>query len=157
MGPLSLVVTSSTIRARWRLFDSQPPYFRVCEQAVLGRAVTIASIHGKEAGGRAWFNMANAAEISLMKSLSIMPDLLREGSTFNTVAPGSIMIPDTGWVDERDNDPEAFDEEIRSGYPLGRLRTPEEVASVVTLLCSKRASLVSGSRAVVDGSESRSF
>ena len=32
-----------------------------------GRVVTVASRHGREGGGRPWFNMAKSAEISLMK------------------------------------------------------------------------------------------
>lgn len=122
-----------------------------------GRIITIGSIYGKEGGGRPWFNMANAAEISLMKSLALMPELARDGITFNTVVPGSIMIPGTGWEDERNKDPEAFERMIKECYPLGRLGTPEEVAAVVTFLCSKQASYVSGSTVVADGGESRSF
>src|SRR3989337_3356181 len=34
-----------------------------------GRVITIVSILGKEAGGMPWFNMAKAAQISLMKTL----------------------------------------------------------------------------------------
>ena len=40
-----------------------------------GRIVTITSIYGREGGGRPWFNMAKSAEISLMKSLAMNPDL----------------------------------------------------------------------------------
>ena len=65
-----------------------------------GRVVTIASIYGREGGGRPWFNMSKSAEISLMKTLAMNPVLARSGFTFNTVAPGNIMIPGTGWDEE---------------------------------------------------------
>jgi 3-oxoacyl-[acyl-carrier protein] reductase len=122
-----------------------------------GRVVTIASILGREGGGRPWFNMAKAAEISLMKTLAMTPELARDGVTFNTVAPGNILIPDTGWDEERRRDPSRFAGWVDANCPLGRLGRPEEVASVVTFLCSGAAALVNGATVVVDGGESRSF
>jgi len=122
-----------------------------------GRVVTIASIYGREGGGRPWFNMAKSAEISLMKTLAMNPDLAREGITFNSVAPGAIMIPDTGWEEEMKKNPKEFERMVNSNFPLGRLGTPEEVASVVVFICSEKASLLNGACIVVDGGESRSF
>jgi len=121
-----------------------------------GRVVTIASIYGKEGGGRPWFNMSKSAEISLMKTLAMNPQLVRDGITFNTVAPGNIMIPDTGWEEEMKKDINGFKRMVDS-MPLGRLGTPEEVANMVVFLCSEKASLVNGACVVVDGGESRSF
>ncbi len=108
-----------------------------------GRIVTIASMYGKEAGGKPWFTMAKAAEIALMKSLSIDNFLAGSGITFNSIAPGHIELPDkpVGLINS----------------PLGRPGQPEEVADVVTFLCSERAALVNGACIAVDGGESRSF
>jgi 3-oxoacyl-[acyl-carrier protein] reductase len=123
-----------------------------------GRIVTITSIFGgADGGGRPWFTMAKAAETALMKSLSAMPYLVRDGITFNSVAPGGIYIPGTGFDEERDRDPAAFQKMIDEEYPLGRLGTPEEVAAVVTFLCSVQASLVNGANITVDGGQSRSL
>jgi len=121
-----------------------------------GRVVTIASIYGKEGGGRPWFNMSKSAEISLMKTLAMNPDLARDGITFNSVAPGNIMIPGTGWEEEMKKDLNGFQRMVNS-LPMGRLGTPEEVASMVVFLCSEKASLVNGACIAVDGGESRSF
>jgi len=121
-----------------------------------GRVVTISSIHGLEGGGRPWFNMAKSAEISLMKTLAMNADFARDGITFNSVAPGGIMISGTGWEEEQEKNREKFKEVIDS-LPLGRLGTPEEVANVVAFLCSEKASLVSGAAIPVDGAESRRF
>ncbi len=121
-----------------------------------GRVLTISSIHGREGGGRPWFNMAKSAEISLMKTLAMNSSLVRSGITFNSVTPGVILIDDTGWDRERQEDPEEFKKFV-SQLPFGRLGTPEEVASVVTFLCSEQASLVNGACIAVDGGESRSF
>ena len=122
-----------------------------------GRIVTITSIYGREGGGRPWFNMAKAAQTSLMKCLGLNKDLVRSGITFNSVAPGAIMIPKTGWEAERNKDPEAFDEMLDGQFTLGRLGTPEEVANVVVFLCSECASLINGVSIAADGGQSRSF
>lgn len=130
------------------------PYMR---RKKWGRVVTITSVYGREGGGRPWFNMAKSAQTSMMKTLGMNHDLARDGITFNSVAPGAIAIPGTGWDDERIKDPEAFEKMVRENYPLGRLGTPREVASVVTFLCSEAASLINGASIAVDGAESRSF
>lgn len=122
-----------------------------------GRIVTITSVYGREGGGRPWFNMAKSAQTSMMKTLAMNHDLARDSITFNSVAPGAIAIPGTGWDDERNKDPVAFENMVRENYPLARLGTPEEVAAVVAFLCSERASLINGASIAVDGAESRSF
>lgn len=123
-----------------------------------GRVVTVTSIYGgKDGQGRPWFTMAKAAETGLMKSLSSMAYLVRDGITFNSVAPGGIYIPDTGFEDEKRRDPEGFQRMIDAEYPLGRLGTPEEVAAVIAFLCSTEAGLVNGANITVDGGQSSSL
>lgn len=125
-------------------------------KAKWGRVVTITSIYGgNEGGGRPWFTMAKAAETALMKSLARTAYLVREGITFNSVAPGGIYIPGTGFDDERARDVQAFERMVDAEYPLGRLGRPEEVAAVVAFLCSDQASLVNGANITVDGGQSR--
>ena len=119
-----------------------------------GRVVTITSIYGKEGGGRPWFNVAKGAQTVLMKNFALNKQLIRDGITFNSIAPGSIMIPDTGWDDERKRDPDLFARMADERFPLGRLGSPEEVADVVVFICSERASLVNGASILVDGGES---
>lgn len=130
------------------------PFMR---QQKWGRVVTISSIYGREGGGRPWFNMAKSAEISLMKTLAMNPDLARDGITFNTVAPGGIYIPDTGWEKEKKENPSAFEQMLKEKFPLGRMGTPEEVGNLVAFLCSEKASLINGACIAADGGESRSF
>ena len=92
-----------------------------------------------------------------MKTLAKTPDLVRDGITFNSVVPGSIMIPDTGWAREAEANPVEFEATLERDYPMGRLGIPEEVAAVVAFLCSSRAVLVNGAAVSVDGGESASF
>lgn len=130
------------------------PYMR---RQKWGRVITITSTLGREGGGRPWFNMAKTAQTSLMKSLSRYKYLVRDGITFNSVAPGAIMIPDTGWEQTQKEDPQGFKKMMDENYPLGRLGEPQEVAAVIAFLAAERASLVNGSSVLVDGGESKCF
>lgn len=120
-----------------------------------GRIILIASVYGREAGGRAAYNVAKAAEISLAKALA--RELAPAGILVNAVAPGSLMFPGSSWEGRRQADPAGIDAFVRRELPLGRFGTPEEVAAVVTFLASERASLVTGACWAVDGGQSRSL
>lgn len=122
-----------------------------------GRVITITSIYGKESGGRPWFTMAKSAEVAIMKSLSLDKGLVRNGITFNTIAPGGIFIPGAGFEDEMKKDPEGFKSMIDSEYPLGRMGTPQEVANLVAFICSDLSALINGAQIVIDGGQTRSF
>ena len=54
-------------------------------------------------------------------------------------------------------DPGGMAEFVRRELPFGRFGRPEEVGAVVAFLVSKRASWISGTSVVVDGSQSRAF
>jgi 3-oxoacyl-[acyl-carrier protein] reductase len=130
------------------------PYMR---RQKWGRVVTITSTYGREGGGRPWFNMAKTAQTALMKNLAMQKELVRDRITFNNIAPGCIMIPETGWEKEQKENPVKFEEKVDRQFPLGRLGTPVEVANVVAFICSERAVLVNGACVTVDGGESKSF
>lgn len=124
-----------------------------------GRIITITSIIGKESlpGSRPWFNIAKAGQAALMKSLSKNKKYVRKGITFNSIAPGGILIPDTGFDDMKKNHPREYKSMIDIDYPLGRQGTPEEVANLVLFLCSELSDLINGSQFVIDGGQSNSY
>jgi len=120
-----------------------------------GVIVMIASIYGRESGGRMTYNAAKAAEISLAKSMAreLAPDNIR----VNSVAPGSILFPGGSWYRRQQQDPEGIADFVRRELPFGRFGRPEEVGAVVAFLCSSRASWISGASVTVDGCQSRSL
>jgi NAD(P)-dependent dehydrogenase (short-subunit alcohol dehydrogenase family) len=59
----------------------------------------------------------------------------------NSVAPGVIATP------RNEEDAHSLDSEV----PLGRAGKPEEVAALVSFLCSDEAGYVTGSSYIVDG------
>ena len=118
-----------------------------------GRIIFIASVWGRESGGRTGYNMSKAAEISLAKGLS--RELAKDNILVNSVAPGSLMFPGGSWERQQKADPDGIAAYIKAEVPLGRFGTPQEVAAVVTFLASDRASLVTGACWTVDGGQSR--
>jgi 3-oxoacyl-[acyl-carrier protein] reductase len=120
-----------------------------------GVIVIIASIFGRESGGRMTYNAVKAAEISLGKSLAqeLAPDNIR----VNTLSPGSIAFEGGSWWKRQQADPEKMAAFVAREIPLGRFGRAEEVGDVVAFLASSRASWVSGTSVVVDGCQSRAF
>jgi 3-oxoacyl-[acyl-carrier protein] reductase len=124
------------------------------EQSRFGRVVMLASIYGREVGGKLPYNAAKAAETSLAKGLA--REVASKGITVNSVAPGSIRYPGGSWDRRVEADPEGMADWVKSELPLGRFGAAKEVATVVAFLCSPRASLVNGASIVVDGGQGRS-
>jgi 3-oxoacyl-[acyl-carrier protein] reductase len=119
-----------------------------------GSILMIASVFGRESGGRMTYNAVKAAEISLAKSMA--QQLAKDNIRVNSLAPGSILFPGGSWDARQKADPEGIAEFIRRELPFGRFGRAEEVAAAVAFLASPRASWISGSCVTVDGCQSRS-
>src|SRR5690349_1852708 len=119
-----------------------------------GAIVMIASIWGRESGGRMTYNAVKAAEISLSKAMA--QQLAPLNIRVNSVAPGSILFPGGSWHKRQQADPQGIADFIKRDLPFGRMGRADEVGSVVAFLASPKASWVSGASVTVDGCQSRS-
>jgi 3-oxoacyl-[acyl-carrier protein] reductase len=119
-----------------------------------GVILMIASIWGRESGGRMTYNAVKAAEISLAKAMS--QQLAKDNIRVNSIAPGSILFDGGSWAQRQQADPEGIAEFIKRDLPFGRFGKADEVGDVVAFLASPRASWISGACITVDGCQSRS-
>ena len=76
---------------------------------------------------------------------SVAKELAGRGITVNAVAPGFIDTSMTGVL------PEKVRKEMSAGIPMKRIGLPEDVANVISFLCSEESSYVTGEVIRVDG------
>ena len=103
-----------------------------------GRIVNIASIAGKEGNPKAsHYAAAKAGVIGLTKAVA--KEVAAEGSILvNAVAPAAVETEILKQVGEE------FTRFMLSKIPMGRLGQPEEVAALVSWLCSEEVSFSTG-------------
>jgi 3-oxoacyl-[acyl-carrier protein] reductase len=122
---------------------------RVIEGMVInhhGRIVNISSISGQMGfPGKVNYAAAKSALIGVTKALAT--ELAPKHITVNAVAPGTILTDMTRQAVEYM--PERL-KDINS-IPMRRLGTPEEVAYLVSFLCSNRADYISGQIIGING------
>ena len=99
-----------------------------------GRIVNITSVSGVSGlPGQANYSAAKAALIGATKALS--KEIASRKVTVNAVAPGFITTDMTADIDEA---------EMKKTIPAGRFGKPEEVAALVSFLCSDEAAYITG-------------
>jgi NAD(P)-dependent dehydrogenase (short-subunit alcohol dehydrogenase family) len=109
-----------------------------------GAVVNMSSTAGLSAfsGGSAYVT-AKHAILGLTKGAAL--DYAAAGVRVNAVAPGPIETERLQAL------PESVKEQRRAAVPMRRVGLPEEVATVVTWLCSEDARFVTGATILVDG------
>lgn len=110
-----------------------------------GRIVNIASVHAQAPGrGLAAYDATKGGVWMLTKNLAL--ELAAHQVTVNAVGPGLIVhtMLGGGTTDE-------YLERTVPAIPLGRAGEPDDIAGVVSFLCSSDAAYVTGSMIVADG------
>jgi len=95
---------------------------------------------------RAAYCASKGAVVSLTRALAV--DHVSDGIRVNAVCPGTVDSP---WVRRLVEDAGESLDELRARQPLGRLGTPEEVATAIAYLASDDAAFVTGTAFVIDG------
>jgi 3-oxoacyl-[acyl-carrier protein] reductase len=157
-------LTDADWREQWELHVMAPmrlmrSFAPAMAEAGGGRIVNVSSSSGRRPSRRldASYSVTKAAQLSLSRVFA--DAFAAEGVLVNAVTPGA--IEGEAWKEEggladqiaartgktRDEVLEA----TRSSPPLGRMGTDDEVAAVITFLCSQGASNVAGAAWAVDG------
>jgi len=109
-----------------------------------GRIINITSVVGLIGNaGQANYAASKAGLIGLTKSVA--RELASRNITCNAVAPGFIETDMTAVLDEK------VRENLIRQIPLGKLGSPEDVASLVVFLASDEAAYITGQTFNVDG------
>ncbi len=124
-----------------------------------GRIVNVSSSAGKRPSEMMPdYSVGKAGMLSLSRLFA--ERYARDGVLINAVCPGptrsELWMEAGGLLDQaREDSGAATRGEAEAGVgaqrPIGRMATPEEIASVITFLCSDRASFVAGAAWGVDG------
>jgi 2,3-dihydro-2,3-dihydroxybenzoate dehydrogenase len=162
-GVLSNVLVTDTTDEEWQrvidinaagVFRVSRALARVMEPRRRGVIVTVSSnAAGVPRHAMAAYAASKAAATMFTRCLGL--ELAPVGIRCNIVAPGSTLTPmQTGmWADETGaarviaGSPKTF----KSGIPLGKLATPEDVADAVVFLASDRAAHITMADLYVDG------
>lgn len=124
-----------------------------------GTIVNVASVNAffQPDGLTSDYGAAKAALLNLSKALS--QELGPKGIRINSVSPGPVetdlWLGDDGVAatigQAKGIDPGAVRDQALAGMASGRFSTPDEVATLVTLLASPRTGNVTGANYVIDG------
>ncbi len=110
-----------------------------------GRVVIISSLYASRAReGRSAYSISKAGLEALARSAAL--EYSKFGVLVNVVAPGFVLTDLTA----KNNTPEEISN-LTSQIPLNRLAKPEEIASLVSYLASKKNTYITGQTINVDG------
>ena len=111
-----------------------------------GRIVNISSINGQKGQlGQTNYSTSKAGMHGF--TMSLAQEVARKGVTVNTVSPGYIATEMVMAV------PEEIRNNIIASIPANRLGRPEEIAALVSFLCSEEAGFATGANFSMNGGQ----
>jgi NAD(P)-dependent dehydrogenase (short-subunit alcohol dehydrogenase family) len=140
-------VFSVDLKATWMVSKAVLPAMKSMKH---GSIVNLSSIHATlTVEGMFPYAAAKAGILGLTRSLAL--DMAPHQIRVNAISPGFVrtrLVQE--WLDTHE-DPLAKEWAVLKSQPMGRIGTPEEIASVVCFLASRSAAFVTGAEWRVDG------
>jgi NAD(P)-dependent dehydrogenase (short-subunit alcohol dehydrogenase family) len=140
----------SDLLAAVRGCEAALPFLRKSDAASIVLIASISGVMAKplQAPGIHAYGSCKAALIAYGAQIS--KDLGKDGIRVNMVSPGAIYFEGGPWDFIKQNAPDAYEDAVQHTV-IGRLGTPEEVASTVVFLASPVSSYTTSQNLHVDG------
>lgn len=132
------------LKGIWLSMKYEIPEMLKLGKGVIVNCASIAGLVGYQ--GLPAYVASKHGVIGLTKTAAL--ECAKLGIRVNAVCPGAIKTP---MIDRLTGNKKEVEEQFAAMEPIGRLGKPEEVADVVTWLCSDEASFVTGHAMAVDG------
>jgi NAD(P)-dependent dehydrogenase (short-subunit alcohol dehydrogenase family) len=130
-----------------RVSAAAMPFLRKSSSASIVNTCSIAATVGLP--NRAIYSASKGAVLSL--TLAMAADAVKEKIRVNCVNPGTADTPWIGRLLAKASDPIAERERLQARQPIGRLVSPEEVASAIIYLANPAQESTTGTALDVDG------
>ncbi|MFB9156720.1 acetoacetyl-CoA reductase [Chromobacterium violaceum] len=128
------------------VFNMTKPVLDNMLETGFGRIINISSINGQKGQfGQTNYSAAKAGMHGF--TMALAQEVAKKGVTVNTISPGYIATEMVMAV------PEDVRNKIIAQIPVGRLGRPEEIAALVTFLCSDNAGFITGSNIAMNGGQ----
>lgn len=129
------------------LYNMTKPFIEAMLAQNWGRIVNISSVNGsKGAFGQANYSAAKSGVYGFTKALAL--EFARKGVTVNAVSPGYVNTEMVAAVPE-----DVMKSAVLPQIPMGRLGEPEELAALISFLCSEKAAFMTGSNVAMNGGQ----
>ena len=116
-----------------------------------GSIINMASVSGSVRGilNRFVYGASKAAVIGLTKSVAL--DFIKRGIRCNAICPGTVETPSLGDRINAFDDPVKARADFIARQRMGRLGTPEEIASLAVYMASDESTFMTGAIVIIDG------
>ena len=137
------------VKGTYNAMAAVVPSMKARQSGVIVNVASVASTVG--ISDRFAYSMTKGAVLTM--TYSVARDYINDGIRCNCVAPARVHTP---FVDQYlkknypDNRDEMF-EKLAKTQPIGRMGTPDEVASLIAYLCSDDAAFITGTNVPIDG------
>lgn len=142
-------IVSVNIKGAYNCLKAAIPSMKQKNGGVILNMASIAALVGIP--DRFAYSMSKGAVLAM--TLSVAKDYLKHNIRCNSISPARIYTPFVeGFLNKNypDNKPEMF-EKLSKSQPIGRMGTPEEVATLALYLCSDEAGFITGCDYPLDG------
>lgn len=146
-------VFNVNVRGAYNCMHAVLPYMEEQGEGVILNMASIAATLGIT--DRFAYSMSKGAILSM--TLSVARDYIKKGIRCNAISPARVHTPFVdGFINKHYPGQQAeMYEKLSASQPIGRMGTPDEIATLAFFLCSRQASFITGCDYPIDGGFTR--